>query len=149
MEEELGTPGPAPGPSPVNRPNLLMILCILTMVNGGLTLISSIFVGAFFEQFVSIATDFAEKFKIPGLEMITEGQPLFFFVNAVLYAVSVAGAVLMWRLKKTGFHIYTIAQILLILAPMYFFHLPGPSIFDILLSGIFVLLYSTQLKVMT
>ena len=149
MEEEFGTPGPPPGSPPVNRPNLLMILCILTMVNGGLTLISSIFVGAFFEQFVAIATDFAEKFKIPGLEMITEGRPLFFFVNAILYAVSVAGAVLMWRLKKTGFHIYTIAQILLILAPIYFFHLPGPSVFDILLSGTFVLLYSTLLKVMT
>jgi hypothetical protein len=149
MEEELRTPGPAPGPPPVTRPNLLTILCILTFINGGLTLISSIFVGAFFEQFVAIATDFATRFKLPGLEMITEGRPLFFFVNAVLYAVSVAGAILMWQLKKIGFHIYTTAQILLILSPMYFFHLPGPSIFDIILSGTFVILYSTHLKLMT
>ena len=149
MEEELRTPGPAPGPPPVTRPNLLTILCILTFINGGLTLISSIFVGAFFVQFVAIATDFATRFKLPGLEMITEGRPLFFFVNAVLYTVSVAVAILMWQLKKIGFHIYTTAQILLILSPMYFFHLPGPSIFDIILSGTFVILYSTHLKLMT
>ena len=112
-------------------------------------MVSSIFVGAFFEQFVAIALEFAEKFKLPGLEMITEGRPLFFFVNAVLYGVSFIGALLMWNLKKNGFHVYTIAQILLILTPMYFFHLPGPSIFDIILSGTFVILYSTHLKIMS
>jgi len=148
MEEEPGTSGSLQGPRPVARPNLLTILCILTFINGGLTLVSSIFVGAFFDQFVVIAAEFAEKFKLPGLELITEGRPLFFFVNAVLYAVSVTGALMMWRLKKNGFHVYTIAQILLILAPMYFFGLPGPSIFDIILSGTFVVLYAMHLKIM-
>jgi len=148
MEEELKVTAPDPGPPPVIRPNLLTILCILTFINGGLTFISSIFVGAFFDQFVVIATDFAEKFKIPGLEMITQGRPLFFFVNALLYAVSITGAVMMWGLRKNGFHVYTISQILLILAPMYFFSLPAPSIFDIILSGTFVALYATHLKIM-
>ena len=147
------TEEPRPGdifnpPPKVSRPNLLTILCILTFINGGLTFVSSIFVGTFFEQFVVIATDFAEKFKLPGLEMITEGRPLFFFVNALLYGVSVAGALMMWNLKKNGFHVYTIAQILLILSPMYFFQLPGPSIFDIIFSGTFVMLYASNLKMM-
>ncbi|MEI6889792.1 MAG: hypothetical protein ACOYM0_08010 [Bacteroidales bacterium] len=148
MEDEIIAPESAPGQTPLARPNLLTVLCILTFINGLLTFISSIFVGAFFDQFVSIATEFAEKFKLPGLEMITEGRPLFFYVNAVLYGISVAGAFLMWSLKKNGFHVYAIAQILLILSPMYFFQLPGPSIFDIILSGTFVLLYSTNLKIM-
>ncbi|MEI7490405.1 MAG: hypothetical protein WCK92_03340 [Bacteroidota bacterium] len=149
MEEEPTINGSAPGPPPRVRPNLLTILCILTFVNGGLTFISSLFIGAFFDQFVAIATDFSEKFKLPGLEMITGGRPMFFFVNAILYAFSVSGAVMMWNLKKNGFHVYTISQILLILAPMYFYQLPGPSVFDIILSGTFVILYSTHLKIMT
>ena len=148
MEEELSNPGSAPGPLPATRPNLLTVICILSLVNGGLTLISSLIIGSFFDQFVMIATDFAEKFKIPGMEMITEGKPLFFFMNALLYAASITGVGLMFRLKKNGFHIYTISQILLILAPMYFYHLPGPSIFDIILTGTFVMLYYIHLKLM-
>jgi len=149
MEEEPSNSGSVPGsPPPVARPNLLTVLCILSLVNGGLTLISSIIIGSFFNQFVVIATDFAEKFKLPGMEMITEGSPVFFFVNALLYAASITGVVLMFRLKKNGFHIYTISQILLILAPMYFYHLPGPSIFDIILTGTFVMLYYIHLKLM-
>ncbi len=149
MEEELSNPGSAPGAPPVNRPNLLTVLCSLSLVNGGLTLISSLIIGSFFNQFVVIATDFAEKFKLPGMEMITDGSPVFFFVNALLYAASITGVVLMFRLKKNGFHIYTISQILLILAPMYFYHLPAPSVFDIILSGTFVMLYYIHLKLMT
>jgi len=148
MEEDLSTPGLVPGPPPVNRPNLLTVLCILSLVNGGLTLISSVIIGSFFNQFVVIATDFAEKFKLPGMEMITEGSPMFFFANALLYAVSISGAAMMLGMKKNGFHIYTISQILLILAPMYFYHLPGPSIFDIILTGTFVMLYAIHLKLM-
>jgi len=150
MEEAPGSPGPAPGPLPVTRPKLLTILCILTLINGGLTIIGGVFTGIFFDQSVAVAHQFAKMFNYPLLEeMIREGGPSFFFVNSLLYAVSVTGAVLMWKLKKNGFHVYTIAQILLILAPMYFFHLPGPSVFDILFSGTFILLYSTQLKIMT
>jgi hypothetical protein len=149
MEEELSNPGSVPGPPPATRPGLLTVICILSLVNGGLTLISSLIIGSFFDQFVILATDFAEKFKIPGMEMITEGKPVFFFVNALLYTASITGVGLMFRLKKNGFHIYTISQILLILAPMYFYHLPGPSIFDIILSGTFVMLYYIHLKLMT
>lgn len=149
MEEELDNQGSSPGPPPVTRPILLTVLCSLSLFNGGLTLISSLIIGSFFNQFVLIATDFAEKFKLPGMEMITEGSPSFFFANALLYAVSIAGVVMMYRMRKNGFHIYTISQILLILAPMYFYHLPGPSIFDIILTGTFVMLYYIHLKLMT
>lgn len=148
MEEELRTTDPISGHPMVKRPNMLTILCILTFINGGLTIVSSIVVGSFFDQFVVIATEFAERFKLPGMEMITEGSPMFFFANAVFYVASVIGAVMMWNMRKTGFHVYTIAQILLILSPMYFFKLPGPSIYEIILSGTFILLYSTHLKIM-
>ena len=80
--------------------------------------------------------------------MITEGRPVFFFITALLYAVTVGGAILMWNLRKNGFHIYTIAQILQVLAPMYFYHLPSPSFLDIIISGTFVMLYAMHLKIM-
>jgi hypothetical protein len=81
--------------------------------------------------------------------MITEGKPGFFFFTALLYAGAAVGAALMWKLRKNGFHVYTISQILLVLAPMYFYHLPSPSFVDIFISGAFIVLYATNLKLMT
>jgi hypothetical protein len=98
---------------------------------------------------MEIAETFAEKFNIPGMDLLAEAKPIYFIATAACYAVSLAGALLMWNLRKTGFHLYTIAQILLVIAPMYFFHLPSPSMLDILLSGTFILLYSTNLKIMS
>lgn len=130
---------------------------MLTFINGGLTFISGIVTSILYDQIIATAPEISKIFNIPGFEemirkfvdMLGEGGRMFFVVSSVLILFSVAGALMMWRLIKNGFHVYTIAQILLILAPMYFFQLPGPSISDIILSGTFVILYSTHLKIMT
>jgi len=90
-----------------------------------------------------------KTFKITGMEMFLDAKPIYFVSTAMINALAVAGAIWMWQLRKPGFHMYTISQILVILAPMYFFHLPTPDFFSILLSGIFVMLYSPYLKKMS
>jgi hypothetical protein len=54
----------------------------------------------------------------------------------------------MMQLRKTGFHVYTIAQVLLLLAPMYFMHLTSPGLPELLFTGAFIFLYSMNLKIM-
>ena len=134
-----------PGEKP-KRPNLVTVLCILSFIGSGMNFFSSIVIAAFYDSFTEIAKTLAEKFSLPGIDVILESPPAFFFTSGLLYAGSFAGALLMWNLRKIGFHVYTIAQILLVLAPMYFLKLPGPSLFDIIFSGMFVLLYSVNLK---
>ena len=146
MEEIQANPDQANKPK---RSSLLNILCILTFIGSGMNFISSLMIALFYDQFILIAESINKSFHLPGLEMILEGKSVFFAVSALIYLGSIAGAILMWKLKKAGFHIYTIFQILLILSPMYFFHLPIPSFFDIILSGIFVILYSSNLKYMS
>ena len=145
--EEL-TPSLLPESKP-QRPTLLMVLCILTFIGSGMNLFSGLVVAGFYDVFVEIAQEFAKKFNIPGIEQLLETSPLFFLVTALFYAGSLAGAILMMRLKKIGFHVYTIFQILLILAPMYFMHLAIPDFLAILFTGVFILLYSTNLKFMS
>ena len=134
-------PEQAPG-----RPSMLTILCILTFIGSGMQLFSSLFVSLFYEFFMKSAQVIAEKFNMPGMEQLQEVAPVFFVVSALLDAGAIVGAILMFRLKKIGFHIYTIFQILLILAPMYFMHLPGPGTAEVLFSGLFIILYSMNLK---
>jgi hypothetical protein len=130
------------------RPLLLTVLCILTFIGSGLNIFSSLFIGIFFEQFVSVALEIAEKFNLPGVESITQAPRLFFFSSALFYIGSLAGAVFMWNMRKIGFHIYTVSQILLIIAPMYFMKLPGPSLLEVILSALFIILYSIHLRLM-
>ena len=131
------------------RPNMLTILCILTFIGSGLNAFSNLMVFIFFDASMSFAAELVKTFKLPGMELFLEAKPIYFAVTALINALAVAGAIRMWQLHKHGFHIYTVAQILVILVPMYFFRLPGPDFFSILLSGVFVLLYGSNLKKMS
>ena len=145
---EVSTPGPLPEANP-KRPTLLTVLCILTFIGSGMNLFSGLVIAGFYDVFVQIAQEFADKFKLPGIDLLLETKPVYFLVTAVFNAGSLAGAILMLYMKKTGFHIYTIFQILLILAPMYFMHLANPDFPSLLFSGLFILLYSMNLKFMS
>lgn len=131
------------------RPKLLTVLCILTFIGSGLNAFSNLMVFIFFNASMAFAAELVKAFKLPGMELFLEAKPIYFAVNAVINALAVAGAIMMWQLRKHGFHIYTVAQILVIIAPMYFFRLPGPDFFSILLSGVFVMLYGSTLKKMS
>jgi hypothetical protein len=147
--EELNQPGqPVTPANQGKRPTLLTVICILTFIGSGMNLFSSLVIAGFYDLFVEMATEFAEKFNLPGMEMITSATPSFFLFSALFYAGSLAGAILMMNLRKVGFHVYTIAQILLIIAPMYFMGMKSPGIPDMVFSGLFILLYAMNLKVM-
>lgn len=146
MEEQ--TPVPLPENRPI-RPNMLTILCILTFIGSGMNLFSSLLIAGFFDLFIQIATEFSEKFNLPGLELMAQTSPAYFLVTGIFYAGSLVGAVYMMLLKKIGFHIYTIFQILLVIAPMYFLHLSGPGIPEMVISGLFIFLYYRNLQFMS
>jgi hypothetical protein len=142
---------PVNPPSPVTpkRPTLLTALCFLTFLGSGLNLMSSLVIVLLFAQFKAVIENTKQLFNLPGIDILLNARPAFFFFNAVFYALSLGGAILMWRLKKAGFHLYTVAQILLIISPMYFLKIPGPLITDLVLSGIFIILYGLHLKIMS
>jgi hypothetical protein len=131
------------------RPVLLTILCILTFVGSGLNLVSSFLISVFYNTFQTVAGDISKAFDLPAMDMILNAKPPFFLVSSFLYALSTFGAFEMWKLRKRGFHLYAVSQILLVMMPMYFFKLSLPSFPDIIFSGIFIILYSANLKHMS
>ena len=139
-----------PGPEASNkRPNMLTILCILTFIGSGLNAFSNLMVFIFFDASMAFAAQLVKTFKLPGMELFLDAKPIYFAVTTLINALALTGAIRMWQLHRHGFHIYTVAQILGIIAPMYFFRLPGPDFFSILLSGLFVILYASTLKKMS
>jgi len=156
------------------RPGLLTVLCILTFVNVGMSLFSllaSLFSGPLGEeemteqrvQFVKIADEmksmnlfsFAEIFD--KLQRMSESLNEHFYFNSVVSVlvllVGLVGALMMWQGKKLGFHLY-IGYSLLAIIQIYFFVSPSdvPSfvvIWGLLMSVLFVFMYSRNLKWMT
>ncbi len=84
-----------------------------------------------------------------AFELMINADSLFFFIQAIVYCISVFGAFMMWNFKKLGFHLYTIAQILLVITTQIFIPgLPFPF-FEVMISLVFISFYARFLKIMT
>ena len=129
------------------RPELLSVLCILTFIGSGLGVISNLFVITSFSSVQELAT--SGDFIFPGIEILLSVNKSYFIIGFVLSAISLYGAYNMWNLKKIGFHIYTIAQILLLIVPSFYFRNNGFPFFAVIISAIFVNLYGKNLKYMS
>ncbi len=131
-------------------PNLLFlkILCIITFVGSGLGFISYGIIGLIRDYFSRNLTLIPDEQNRELIGLLLSAGRMFFFLNALLYGVSFAGALLLWRMKKMGFHLYTASQLLLLILPLAFikgFPMPGASIFMTIL---FIWGYSGFLKFM-
>lgn len=73
----------------------------------------------------------------------------YYFVEMLLFIASFVGVVMMWKLQKKGFHIYTIAQILMLIATsvMVTSKVGGGFPFgQVFWTALFVIMYYTHYK---
>jgi len=99
------------------RPTFLTVLCILTFIGSGWGLINNLF------QLVM----FTPERLVAQIQQITnmagaETQPSWVssIMSSSLEVISLIGAFMMYKLKRNGFYLYTIAQIgQLFILPIY------------------------------
>jgi hypothetical protein len=129
------------------RPVLITVLLILTFIGSGMSAVSFLFVSLSYDEVMRIIEDVYSDF--PGVELLLSAKKSYFTIGFFLYSISLMGAILMWKLKKAGFHFYTAAQIFLIILPLV--TIPGYrfSLFPVMVTGAFILAYSTNLRQMT
>lgn len=132
---------------PEQRPDLLTVLCILTFIGSGMGAFSNLIVGLSYD----LIRDMAEsgEMNFPGIDIYLSLPRSFFLASFVLMFGSLFGALQMWKLRKFGFHVYTVAQILLLLLPTIF--MPGMDypFLNFFITAAFVLLYARNLKHMS
>lgn len=129
------------------RPDLLMVLCILTFIGSGMAAFSNLFIFLSFDEVSNILEDFDMDF--PEFDMIMSGGKKFFLTGFILYTLSLVGAIQMWKLKKIGFHIYTGAQIFILLLPLAMIENFQFSFFGMLITAAFIFAYAYNLKHMS
>ncbi len=135
-----------------NRPELLTILCILTFIGSGTSLLANGVLYLMFDQLKELIEQ-QSVFSLMGsdvdLSFLLDIKSGFFLAQLLIYALSLYGAVQMFQLRKIGFHLYAIAQIALLIIPKIFVpNLPFPF-FELMVSAVFVYLYYKNLHLMT
>lgn len=146
MEENIFIPEE----QPVNkRPQFLSVLCILTYIWTGFTMISTLMILLFPDmmvRLVGLSQDFDEQTKADMIIALQAGGT-YYMIMLLLNMMSLTGAILMWNLKRKGFHFYTIANILLFNMPIIWLDQPF-SLFVALFYAVFIGFYAMHLKFM-
>lgn len=130
------------------RPPNVMILCILTFIGSGMSALSSLFVVLAYD----IMPMAVEQSPIPGAEemlknVLAAGRNFFIYMG-LLNALSLLGAIYMWKMFKKGFHIYTLAQLLMLIVPLLMLTGYQTPFSTILLTASFILAYGLNLRFM-
>ena len=139
------------------RSTLLLVLCILTFIGSGYSFLYYLLLPLVKVQLPEMMDVYGSLFKKMDPTVLDQMNRMLEFMGqvpswkyllvALGFAGSVAGAALMLKLRKEGFHVYVISQILIF--ALLSFLVGGmlkPTINDILWTVTFILLYFLQLK---
>ena len=130
------------------RPTLLTVLCILTWIASGLNALAYLILviaGAAMAEMLS---------KIPGIgAMLTAGMA-FLVIILLAFVAKIIGAAQMWKMKKMGFYIYAIGEVV-VLAASYMVVKDVPAelcggfpVVPMIFTVLFIALYGMNLKKM-
>lgn len=142
----------------------MTILLVLSFINACWNIVSSL-VSYFFipsmaamlenGQLEEMMAPFSEmneemtKMMTEGMTMLSQINRNYYLILLVLFIASLVGVIMMFKRNKRGFHIYSIAQIcMLINSSVFLYPLQPQSQFtsDLLLTAIFILLYYLYFK---
>ena len=117
------------------RPEMLTVICILSFINAVYNGIANFISFAFYDTFQNLFeqmrngegmfADMAEQMG-DNWEVMAQASALafsigrgYYFFEAILFVVSFIGVLMMWRLQKKGFHVYAIAQLLMLIVTSF------------------------------
>jgi hypothetical protein len=141
-------------------PEMINVLTILTFIGSGLLALFACweFVGAKASldmvtsgNMPAIARNFMPENYVEKLTFAYQNRVPILLMNLLVCALCIYGAILMRRLKKNGFVVYCIGELLLPLGTAYIFLGPhvisgGRDLFSLFFGVLFIVLYATQLK---
>lgn len=146
------------------RPEMLTVICVLSFINAVYNGISNFVSFAFYDTFQKVFAqmrngegmfaDMAEQLG-DNWEMFAQASSLafsvgrgYYFLETLLYVASFIGVLMMWRLQKKGFHVYTIAQCLMIIMTSIFVtnKIGGFPFGPIFWTAAFVFMYASHYK---
>lgn len=133
----------------LSRRRSLRIVLVLSFIGSGMSFFSYLMMSVGLSSMQAMYN--AGALNFPGemtvfIEQLMETPRSFFVVSALLYAMSLGGLALMWNIRKNGFHMYTLAQLLILLVTVLFLGRERLALGDVMLTLLFVIYYFTALR---
>ncbi len=122
------------------RPDFLKALCILTFTGSSIAFVTYFFASIFFEKTTALII------KYSSWSSADQISPLFFTALMVLYAGSLIGAIRIWKGHKNGFYLYCIAQVIILLLPVFLINQQAFSVTNAIFTTVFIVGYGWNLK---
>ena len=133
----------------IARRRAFRIILVLSIIGSGFSFISHLTTGAILPyaktMYESGSMTFPSEMTV-FVEETFETPRSFYLLSALLYGLSLTGCILMWNLRKSGFHFYTLAQLLILLATLLFLGKERVALGDIMFALLFITYYYFALR---
>lgn len=128
---------------PGQRPMLLTVLCVLSFIGSGMGSVSNFFVYLVHPTLIELIDSGTYENMGFDLSFFSAIERTYFLLSGLLHVISFTGVVHMWKLRRSGFHLYAISQLLmLILSSVYVYKPLGTyPMFDLMFAALFILMY--------
>ena len=154
------------------RPILLTVICIISFVFLGWAILQgilSLILGKFTGSFYAFYQNMLEKSMndmgdvppalastiqtmMDSILKLIEHAPTINAVTLICSLIALGGVIMMWNLKKNGFILYVVPKVFLVFFPVllvgFNFITAFALFFGVIFSGVFIVLYAVNLKVM-
>lgn len=152
------------------RPTFLTVICILSFIGIGFSILSNLW-GLLFRRGIQAMSDMAEQGYSDAMSEIESEAPqmggfmesifggaqkamehytLLTTVSLICAIIALFGVIMMWRLKKTGFYLFTGAKVIAIILPIIMIGglVGGMTLFGAIFPIAFIIMYAVNLKAM-
>ena len=127
-------------PKSAERSSFFTALCILTFTGSGLGFFLYFFAALFFKQ----ASEFIIKYS--NWSSVEAISPVYFTALMALMAISLTGAIRMWKFHRDGFFLYIFAQLCVLFLPVIWIDWKSFSDTNAIFTGIFIIGYVLNFK---
>jgi hypothetical protein len=122
------------------RPQMLTVLCVLSYIGSGLAGFAFFSIWSVYHEVMPALAE--QEVLLPGMEYLISAGRNFYLAGFILYFLSFIGVSLMWRMRKSGFHFYTGAQVMVTLLPVVYIDGFPFSFLEWMVTALFIILYA-------
>lgn len=123
-----------------SRPALLNALCLLSFIGSGIGFTGYFAAALLFEQSSRLIIRYSSWHTTEHI------SPLFFLLLMVFYAISLMGAIRMWKLHRNGYYLYVASQLAILFLPAIWIDFYSLSVTNTFFTITFIAGYTMNLK---
>jgi len=122
------------------RPALLSALCILTFIGSTTAFLGWFTSSVLFDKVSHIIIKYSSWHSTDAI------SPLYFTLLMALHAVSLTGAIRMWKLHRDGYFLYIFSQLFILFIPVLWINFQSLSITNAIFTVVFIVGYTINFK---